>query len=534
MTREDRTLVAFRPRCDNPRVMRLVLLFLVTTLVWVEIDRTWGTRRKVLIAVLLLATALAFVRQPIARRLALLLPPLLCLAMLAEYALWPSPPDASRALVIVALVAVAARVALSKELLPSPPWRRGLGGACLSIAALALAFLGGEWLHERGRPRDPYNIVSEDPQGPRSIYRRDPVLWVKLRPGFRGHFVHPQYDGQLVTVNSEGYRGPDWPAEADPDATNVLLLGDSMSFGLGAEDDETIAVHLEAGLAAAIPGRRFRVYNACVPGYGPRHWLVQVESLRARLRPRLCLATFYDGNDLIDCRYQFVRSREAGVHAERLPTETARVGESFRRPDVFAYLGGTEIPAMWTRVYWVRYSGLFRDLDQLAARGLDRWGWNSLTFSYSDDLLRAMRREPDLDIEEEFGLAEGAYARMDELCREQGSTFAIYRVPGVVQCEPTTYRRLMAELDLDAAEFDRQLPGSRLIAWARSSGIPALDLLPRLEVGEREHCLAFYPEGHPNPSGNQRIAEEIIEWIRTDPRLAAAVSAPGPGGDRER
>ena len=45
----------------------------------------------------------------------------------------------------------------------------------------------------------------------------------------------------------------------------------------------------------------------------------------------------------------------------------------------------------------------------------------------------------------------------------------------------------------------------RVVAEARTEGIPCWDLLPVLEVGEREQSPNFYREGHPNPHGNQRI-----------------------------
>jgi hypothetical protein len=513
--------------------MRTLVLLVATTIAWAAIDRTDGWRVALLIAVLLASALLACLRRPLARRISQLLPLLFGLAILAEYAAWPAPPDSRRALLVVAAIGAAGCAACSEALLPSPRWRRRIAGLCLSVVVLALVLNGAEWQHDRTRPRQPYKVVPDDRLGPQNLVRRDPVLGMTLRPGFRGRFVHPQYGAQHVTVNREGFRGPDWQGETDPEAVNVLLFGDSALFGFGAEDDETIAVRLEAALNSAAPGRRFRVYNLGVQSYGPRQAEVLLARFGERLRPAACLAMFHDTNDLVDCRLQFVQSRDAGVHGERLPSESAPGGAPSAPSEVFVLPGGSEVPALWTRIYWVRHSTLARDLDHLAARVLVRWGWTPLTFSYNHEFLRAMRREPDPLVLEEFELAEAAYARMEAHCRDRGSVFGIFRVPGILQCEPTTFRRLIEELDLDVAEFDRTQPGGRVLAWAEARGIPALDLLARLQVGERKSSPDFYREGHPNPRGNERIAGLMLEWMRKDARLSAALSlaASGEGAD---
>jgi hypothetical protein len=317
---------------------------------------------------------------------------------------------------------------------------RPVAGLALSAAVLASALLGAEWHHRRTRPTDPYAIVGDSPRGPRRPYRADPELEMKFRPGFTGYFVHPQYARQRVVVNGAGFRGRDWPAAPDPGTVGVLLLGDSMLFGMGAEEDETIAAHLELGLAAAFPGRRFQVFNASVPGYGPRHELAMLVREYPRLAPAVCLALFNDGNDLEDCRRQFVESRRAGLHAGLLRSEERVDGRSFRPPDVFVSPGGAGVPPLWTRIYWVRYSALARDLDQLVAGALVRWGWTPLSFSYNHELLRAMRRTPDLEVEEEFRLAGEAFQAMDEACRAGGTAFGIVRLPGLLQSEPAGVR----------------------------------------------------------------------------------------------
>jgi hypothetical protein len=201
-------------------------------------------------------------------------------------------------------------------------------------------------------------------------------------------------------------------------------------------------------------------------------------------------------------------------------SETSESGEPFQPEGIFVLPGGDATPPLWTRIYWVRYSSFFRDLDQAIARPLVRLGWIPLTFAYSVEMLRAMERRPDLEVEEEFRLAAEAFRSLDAACRAADCAFGVVRLPALVQCEPAVFRRLVREVGRDPAAFDRELPGARVLAEAAASGIPVLDLLPILEAPEGGRSPFFFREGHPNPAGNRRAAEAIAAWLAADPRFA--------------
>src|SRR3989338_8286393 len=60
-----------------------------------------------------------------------------------------------------------------------------------------------------------------------------------------------------VTTNSLGFRSPE-PDSAKP---MIALVGDSITFGYGVADDETLAANLQK----LLPG--YDIQNAGVPGY---------------------------------------------------------------------------------------------------------------------------------------------------------------------------------------------------------------------------------------------------------------------------
>ena len=509
--------------------MRLFVVSAIALAVWIAVGRFSPASWAGLGACFGAGIALATSRRPEWARLASIPPILFAVAVLASYADRPEPPDPYRALLTIGATAVGLHLALAPLARGSRTWRV-FGRLALSLAVFAFSFALAAWSFERRQPVEPYALRPDDTRAPRRHLIGDRLLSMALRPGYRGRFVHPEYGGELVEINADGFRGAPWPTEPDPNAFRVLLLGDSSIFGMGTNEEQTISAQLERLLAELHPRGEPRVFNLGVPGYGPRHEQVLLERHAKRLGPRLALVLFHDSNDLEDCRRQFVDARNLGLHAERLKSEELQDGRSFHPPDLFSKPDAGQIPPLWSRTYWVRYTTLGRNLDREIARRLVRLGWAQLSYSYNHEFLRAMRREPDLEIQEELRLALEAVRAIDESCAHQGIVLGLIRLPGLLQCEPDALRGLLEGIGQDPAEFDHRLPGATVVAESTRLGIPTLDLLPLLEVGERQQSPCFYREGHPNPAGNLRIAQEIQRWIREDARLKSALDGtPAPG-----
>jgi len=97
------------------------------------------------------------------------------------------------------------------------------------------------------------------------VYDRD--LVVRLRPGLRENFtaIRPDLDA-TVTTNDQGFRGDPF-SPPDPDALRIVVLGDSVSFGLGVDDAAAWPAVMQELLQARSRGRAVQVRNLAVPGY---------------------------------------------------------------------------------------------------------------------------------------------------------------------------------------------------------------------------------------------------------------------------
>ncbi len=108
------------------------------------------------------------------------------------------------------------------------------------------------------------------------------------RPGMR-----LESEGIVTTINDHGYRG-----EALPDAKTarhrIVVLGDSIAFGLYVQDAQTFSALLQS------QRRDVEVGNLSVQGYGPGQELAKLEREALPLHPDVIVVAMCLSNDLAD------------------------------------------------------------------------------------------------------------------------------------------------------------------------------------------------------------------------------------------
>ncbi len=164
---------------------------------------------------------------------------------------------------------------------------RRLSRSTLLIAVqLTVAFLALEIV---GRVANPLGI-SYYPETARyfdTLVREGPIGYGN-RPGLVGRFW-----GAAVRINSLGMRDREvGPAAADGEF-RLMVLGDSVPFGVGVSYEESIPYRLEELLNASRPGGpRFRTLNMGVPSYNSEQQLIQLQTLGLGLEPDAVLLLF--------------------------------------------------------------------------------------------------------------------------------------------------------------------------------------------------------------------------------------------------
>jgi lysophospholipase L1-like esterase len=112
--------------------------------------------------------------------------------------------------------------------------------------------------------------------------------------------LKPNYDDELIRINSTGFRDKERRCAKDKGLFRILCLGDSSTFGVRVLLSETYHSQLEEALneRSGSAGRKFEVMNAGVDGYTSAQGLAFYKYKGTRYHPDM--VTFYFGiNDPI-------------------------------------------------------------------------------------------------------------------------------------------------------------------------------------------------------------------------------------------
>ena len=316
-----------------------------------------------------------------------------------------------------------------------------------------------------------------------------------------GHLHTPNHTGSIwgsdfkATYHTDGYgfrNAWPWPKQAE-----IVVLGDSLVFGYGVEDQEV----WPALLGRALP--QLRVMNLGLIGAGPQQYLRVYETFGMSLSPKLLLIGLFLDNDFWDAGL-FDRWSQSGVGGNYM------VWRDFDRDnqagfDMFAPISSIQrIFARNSYLYHVLHHArnTYRSWSASEPHIL-RFADGSRLYLRPSNLASNMTRaEPD---QPEFQLVLQALARIQALARENGTHVLLVFQPG----REEAYMSLLGEAAPD--------PGRHLRAALDGLDIDYLDLGPpfrqRAAAGER---LFFEADNHPNRRGYRLIAQEVLAYLNRE------------------
>jgi len=175
--------------------------------------------------------------------------------------------------------------------------------------------------------------------------------WV-LQPGFEGQHLHQDFS-VTYRVTETGFRKTR-PQPLDPSRPVVLILGDSYTFGLGVEDDQTFS----SLLSRDYPRKAW--VNAGVIGYSNDQQLLFLKRLMALHHYDEVVLCVYLGNDIADNGRPFplqaarpkpfYRLREGTLTLENVPVSFSRLPPGQRESYTQAILKGCYQPGLFRRL----------------------------------------------------------------------------------------------------------------------------------------------------------------------------------------
>ena len=348
--------------------------------------------------------------------------------------------------------------------------RRGGGrtkGALLGLALGAGLLLAGEGVARLvlDEPPDaplivPTGFAPGAPQGwtTSPVHAADPhLIWRNRRN------VEVEFEGVHVRLDPLGLRGGPASRARPPGVVRILSLGESTTFGVGVEEDETYSAVLERYLDGLPDAPDVEVLNAGVLGWTLAQSAAWLEREGLALEPDV-VVLYHGFNDFIPTSYSARLSRDASpeLEAQRLTDLAIMARERSRGAALLDALAERSLALRWVRSFT-------RPGVSSRAVGAD--------WAPAD---RSSVRVPEPD-------RRALLRQVLGLCRGRGVDLLVV-VP--VYREFAEHRAVLLE-------------------FVEATGVPSVDLEDLLPKAAKARRLLFLDPTHPTAALHERFGEAI-------------------------
>ena len=244
--------------------------------------------------------------------------------------------------------------------------RRGVKLVVLFVGSAGVTFVAAELLFRQWlKSRPILQAAGQQAAGQPRVFDPDPVRGWRSRPGEHELVFRDRVRGEIVRVSTTvNDRGERLGAPARDGVPEALVVGGSMTFGWGVEDDKTFA----AQLGRRVPELRF--VNVATGGYGTLQALLTLEQ-REGPAPRVVIygfGSFHAERNVahpswLSMLYHFSERGHATIPYVSLDDQ----GELVRHPCAPIYPELDKV--RWSRL--LTHAALWRERKAFAARATD-------------------------------------------------------------------------------------------------------------------------------------------------------------------
>lgn len=332
-------------------------------------------------------------------------------------------------------------------------------------------------------------FVDEEYDYPRGLYVADNTRGYWLSPGFCGS--HRQINGDFSVrycINKFGYRntGVAYPVSE----SEVLILGDSFSFGVGVNDEETFS-----SMLSDISG--LRVTNGAISGYDVPSAIKALDiALAEGAHPKVVVLGIYLGNDLLPADVRPIAEEVAviqGVQVSRSAINSHNKLKIERRLRHYVRLYGFLASRL---TQWISASTLYQVAHyRLSVLGLLPEEHSSIFRRLENDITQLQRH----------------YMKVVPTGR-----LIILSVPTKFQVEAKFQDELCKELDICPETETRLESINRLNEVGKQLDIPVVNMYPVLmheALGQTDEYY-YYHNTHWNARAHKLVSNALWQKIQ--------------------
>ena len=328
---------------------------------------------------------------------------------------------------------------------------------------------------------------------PQFLFEIDKKKGYRLTKNFKGIVLDSQADYVCkMETNSIGLRDREYGDKKD-NTFRILVLGDSITFGLGVELEDTYPKQLETILGLRNDGKKYEVINAGVMGYGTDHEFYYLEEWGAKLKPDLVIVGFYVGNDVDDVM----------IGAQNL--FTVKDGYLF---DKYRHEGIES-----NKNIFKRHSKAYEFFADRVNNLLIKTGLKKGNSDLPENLKFYLNKLP-YKMEVTMNKVETFLKKISNLEAQIGGKTIIILIP--------TRKQIFLQNNLDEdferyklnpIEYSPTKINDEIINFAKRSRIPLIDLLPIMKEEEEKIQLLLPGMSHWNKEGHKLVANTIYGFL---------------------
>ena len=357
----------------------------------------------------------------------------------------------------------------------------------LVMLSITLALFFGEWLVRTFAPQQLSVPLGATVDG-----------IISQRPNIHGRYAVPGLFDTTVTINSQRLRSETEYGFEPPDGvTRIAILGDSFTFGIGANDAETYPAQLERMLRESV---RVQVINAGVGGTGTGEQARRFDLLVKQFHPHIVVLTAIsnDVDDDLD-RGLFILDSSGEVHPRPLEELAAADRRARTTRDIVGRLPGYSLLSQHSHLL-----NLTRDVINATVVGARRAEASQVA---------AVAQNPNLEERyRSYGLPlmAGEVLWLKKKVQQSGAQLVVVFIPQREAVYPSA-----ASWAKDVRWKTRAI-AELLQRVCSENHIPFKDLTPRLRDLSRKAPQPLYYEDrdtHPAPTGYRAIAEEVADLL---------------------
>ena len=288
-----------------------------------------------------------------------------------------------------------------------------------------------------------------------------------------------------IKTNQFGYRQGTWSNEQKNEKENLLILGDSFTFGWGVEAEESLPALLDSL-------GNYNVYNLGMPGDGPQEQLQRFQQLIDKVPNIDTVIIFFYDNDVNDLKF------EQNNHNKKITKGAKKEAEK-----------RVNFRSLVLQSQTVRLLGRLLDNLKLSNGVASLLGFEKMRNTVLSEVLSI--HEKSVDINPRIDLLKSIYSELIIEIRSRKMNICVCRICPVFLATESLQQETLGMFGKSGDQYDFGALDKILKDYFSEQSIPYFVFQPKHAKQARSFYYKY--DMHLNSNGHQELARTVVSKL---------------------